>query len=159
MPSKQYVAAAHPTGGHVTRLDLRHGNNSREDIFSGRYFREKKFSREDISAGRYLRLNSIFAKISSRENISNSLFAKISSHENNHRVYSRFPRNHFHIHVYIILFSRRVSEILVVQPRPLPLRTPGSSFRSCLILIGTHSSIHSFIHAFIHLSKQSHWAG
>ena len=50
MPSKQYVAAAHPTGGHVTRLDLRHGNNSREDIFAGRYFREKKFWREDIFA-------------------------------------------------------------------------------------------------------------
>ena len=83
MPSKQYVAAAHPIGGHATRLDLRHGNNSREDIFAGRYFREKKFSREDIFAGRYFRVNSIFAKISSRGNISNSLFAKISSRENN----------------------------------------------------------------------------
>ena len=66
---------------------LRDGKNrrkifSREDIFAGRYFREKIFSREDISAGRYFRVNSIFAKISYRENISNSLFAKISSREN-----------------------------------------------------------------------------
>ena len=38
--------------------------------------------REDIFAGRYFRVNSIFAKISSRENISNSLFAKFSSREN-----------------------------------------------------------------------------
>ena len=50
---------------------------SRED------FRGKKFSREDIFAGSYFRVNSIIAKISSRENISNSLFAKISSRENN----------------------------------------------------------------------------
>ena len=55
---------------------------SREYIFAGRYFREKIFSREDIFAGRYFRVNSIFAKISSRENISNSLFAKFSSREN-----------------------------------------------------------------------------
>ena len=55
---------------------------SREDIFAGRYFRERIFSREDIFAGRYLRVNSKFAKISSRENISNSLFAKFSSREN-----------------------------------------------------------------------------
>ena len=57
---------------------------SREDIFARRYFRGKLFSREDIFAGRYFRVNSwpIFAKISSRENISNSLFAKISSREN-----------------------------------------------------------------------------
>ena len=55
---------------------------SREDIFAGRYFRERIFSREDIFAGRYFRVNSIFAKISSRENISNSLFAKFSSREN-----------------------------------------------------------------------------
>ena len=39
-------------------------------------------SREDIFTGRYVRVNSVFAKISSRENISNSLFAKISSREN-----------------------------------------------------------------------------
>ena len=51
--------------------------------FAGRYFRGKIFSREEIFAGRYFRVNSIFAKISSRENISNSLFAKISSRENN----------------------------------------------------------------------------
>ena len=49
---------------------------SREDIFARGYFREKIFSREDIFAGTYFRVNSIFAKISSRENISNSLFAK-----------------------------------------------------------------------------------
>ena len=55
---------------------------SREHIFAGRYFRERIFSREDIFAGRYFRVNSIFAKISSRENISNSLFAKFSSREN-----------------------------------------------------------------------------
>ena len=42
---------------------------SREDIFARGYFREKIFSREDIFAGRYFRVNSIFAKISSRENI------------------------------------------------------------------------------------------
>ena len=55
---------------------------SREDIFARGYFREKIFSREDIFAGRYFRVTSIFAKISSRENISNSLFAKFSSREN-----------------------------------------------------------------------------
>ena len=67
-----------PTSLHY----LRHGKNSQEDIFAGRYFREKIFSWEVIFAGRYFRVNSIFAKISSRENISNSLFAKISSREN-----------------------------------------------------------------------------
>ena len=51
--------------------DFRRRIFSREDIFAGRYFR-----------GRYFRVNSIFAKISSRENISNSLFAKFSSREN-----------------------------------------------------------------------------
>ena len=55
---------------------------SREDIFARGYFRERIFSREDIFAGRYVRVNSKFAKISSRENISNSLFAKFSSREN-----------------------------------------------------------------------------
>ena len=55
---------------------------SREDIFARGYFREKIFSREDIFAGRYFCVNSKFAKISSRENISNSLFAKFSSREN-----------------------------------------------------------------------------
>ena len=35
---------------------------SREDIFAGRYFRERIFSREDIFAGRYFR-----GKIFSRE--------------------------------------------------------------------------------------------
>ena len=55
---------------------------SREDIFARGYFREKTFSREDIFAGRYFRVNSIFAKISSRENISNSLVANFSSREN-----------------------------------------------------------------------------
>ena len=50
--------------------------------FRGKYFRERIFSREDLFAGRYFRVNSIFAKISSRENISNSLFAKFSSREN-----------------------------------------------------------------------------
>ena len=44
---------------------------SREDIFARGYFREKIYSREDIFAGRYFRVNSIFAKISSRENILN----------------------------------------------------------------------------------------
>ena len=51
--------------------------------FAGRYFRGQIFSREEIFAGRYFRVNSIFAKISSRENISNSLFGKMSSRENN----------------------------------------------------------------------------
>ena len=55
---------------------------SREDIFARGYFREKIFSREDIFAGRYFRVMSIFAKISSCENISNSLFVKFSSREN-----------------------------------------------------------------------------
>ena len=43
-----------------------------------------------IFAGRYFRVNSRFAKIFSRENISNSLFAKISSRENN-VLYSTLP--------------------------------------------------------------------
>ena len=51
-------------------------------FFAGRYFREKIFSREDIFAGIYFRVDSIFAKISSRENISNPIFAKFSSREN-----------------------------------------------------------------------------
>ena len=42
---------------------------SQEDIFAGRNFRENIFSREVIFAGRYFRVNSIFAKISSREKI------------------------------------------------------------------------------------------
>ena len=62
--------------------DLRGRIFPREDIFARGYFREKIFSREDIFAGRYFRVNSKFAKISSRENISNSLFAKFSSREN-----------------------------------------------------------------------------
>ena len=62
--------------------DFRGSIFSREDIFARGYFREKIFSREDIFAGRYFRVNSIFAKIFSRENISNSLFAKFSSREN-----------------------------------------------------------------------------
>ena len=56
---------------------------SREDILATRNFRDKTFSQEDNFAGRYFRVNSIFAKISSRENISNSLFAKVYSRENN----------------------------------------------------------------------------
>ena len=55
---------------------------SREDIFARKYFRGKLFSRDDIFAGRYFRVDSIFAKISSRENISNPIFAKFSSREN-----------------------------------------------------------------------------
>ena len=55
---------------------------SREDIFPGIYFPGNIFSLEDIFARRYFRVNSIFAKISSRGNISNSLFAKFSSREN-----------------------------------------------------------------------------
>ena len=62
--------------------DFRGSIFSREDIFARGYFREKIFSREDIFAGRYFRVNSKFAKLSSRENISNSLFAKFSSSEN-----------------------------------------------------------------------------
>ena len=45
-------------------------------------FRGRIFSRDDIFARGYFRVNSIFAKISSRENISNSLFAQFSSREN-----------------------------------------------------------------------------
>ena len=56
---------------------------SLEDIFARRNFRGKIISREDIFAGRYFRVNSMFAKISSRENISNSFFVKISPSENN----------------------------------------------------------------------------
>ena len=63
-------------------LDHRAANSEKEAIFARGYFREKIFSREDIFAGRYFRVNSIFAKISSRENISNSLFAKFPSREN-----------------------------------------------------------------------------
>ena len=44
--------------------------------------RRKIFLREDIFARRYFRVDSIFAKISSRENISNHIFAKFSSREN-----------------------------------------------------------------------------
>ena len=62
--------------------DFRGSIFSREDIFARGYFRGKIFSREDIFAGRYFRVNSKFAKLSSRENISNSLFAKFSSREN-----------------------------------------------------------------------------
>ena len=62
-----------------------------EDIFARGNFREKIFSREDIFAGRYFRVNSIFAKICSRENISNSLFAKFSSRENK-VLYSTFTQ-------------------------------------------------------------------
>ncbi len=74
---------------------LRPGNNSREYNFAGRYFREKNFSREYIFAGRYFRVNSIFAKISSHEDISNSFFAKISSRENN-VLYSKCKRTTAH---------------------------------------------------------------
>ena len=70
------------TGQQTAKRKLRGKIFSREDIFAGRYFRERIFSREDIFAGRYFRVNSIFAKISCRENISNSLFAKFSSREN-----------------------------------------------------------------------------
>ena len=70
------------TGQQTAKRKLRGEIFSREDIFARGYFREKIFSREDIFAGRYFRVSSIFAKISSRENISNSLFAKFSSREN-----------------------------------------------------------------------------
>ena len=47
--------------------------NSREDIFAGRYFRERIFSREDIFAGRYFR-----GKIFSREQyIRENFFSRI----------------------------------------------------------------------------------
>ena len=72
-----------PTSLHICGTEKNRGKIfSREDIFARGYFREKIFSREDIFAGRYFRVNSIFAKICSRENISNSLFAKFSSREN-----------------------------------------------------------------------------
>ena len=66
---------------------------SREDIFARGYFREKIFSREDIFAGRYFRVNSIFAKISSRENISNSLFAKCSFVRSSRETLTLFPHS------------------------------------------------------------------
>ena len=55
---------------------------SQEDIFAGRYFREKIFSREVIFAGRYFR-----GKISSREhyireNIFSRKYFKFSFREN-----------------------------------------------------------------------------
>ena len=56
---------------HIHRTHHKAGSAEKEDIFAGRYFREMIISREVIFAGRYFRLNSIFAKISSRENISN----------------------------------------------------------------------------------------
>ena len=65
---------------------------SQEDIFARRYFRGKLFSREDIFAGRYFRVDSIFAKISSRENISNPIFAKFSSRENKVLYSMRFSK-------------------------------------------------------------------
>ena len=71
---------------------------SREDIFARRYFRGKIFSREDIFAGRYFRVNSKFAKISSRENISNSLFAKFSSRENKVLYSTSRPLSHHQGH-------------------------------------------------------------
>ena len=76
---------------------------SREDIFARGYFREKIFSREDIFAGRYFRVNSKFAKISSRENISNSLFAKFSSRENK-VLYSNFIQTRQWLNKYQIIF-------------------------------------------------------
>ena len=81
--NNRYTAYPTPTSLHICGTEKNRGKIfSREDIFAGRYFRERIFSREDIFAGRYFRVNSIFAKISSRENISNSLFAKFSSREN-----------------------------------------------------------------------------
>ena len=50
---------------------------SREDIFAGRYFRERIFSREDIFAGRYFLVNNIFAKIFQIHFSRNFLHAKI----------------------------------------------------------------------------------
>ena len=73
---------------------------SRKDIFARGYFHEKIFSREDIFAGRYFRVNSKFAKISSRENISNSLFAKFSSRENK-VLYSRPTSNNLSFKTWI----------------------------------------------------------
>ena len=78
MPTSLHICGTEKIAGKYFRLRI----FSREDIFARGYFREKIFSREDIFAGRYFRVNSIFAKISSRENISNSLFAKFSSREN-----------------------------------------------------------------------------
>ena len=72
-----------PTSLHICGPEKIRGKIfSRGNIFARGYFREKIFSREDIFAGRYFCVNSIFAKICSRENISNSLFAKFSSREN-----------------------------------------------------------------------------
>ena len=45
--------------GLLAYIYLRHGKNSQEDIFAGRYFCENIFSREVIFAGRYFRVNSI----------------------------------------------------------------------------------------------------
>ena len=50
--------------------------------FAGRNFHGKIFSREDIFAGGYFRGKIFSREQCIRENISNSLFAKISSREN-----------------------------------------------------------------------------
>ena len=82
-PKPNYVGASRLWNNRPHSLGLLACIFATRKQFAGRYFRGKIFSREDIFAGRYFRVNSIFAKISSRENISNSLFAKISSRENN----------------------------------------------------------------------------
>ena len=70
---------------HTTTVPDHRAANSEKEATTTKQandFRGRIFSREDIFAGRYFRVNSIFAKISSRVNISNSLFAKFSSREN-----------------------------------------------------------------------------
>ena len=73
--------------------------------FAGRYFCEKKFSREDIFVGRYFRVNSIFAKISSREN--NVLYRVFSIIISIFIVFiNTFLNYMFYLSIAIMLFDR-----------------------------------------------------
>ena len=96
---------------------------------AGRYFRGKLFSREDIFVGRYFRLNRIFAKISSRENISNSLFAKISSRENKvlYSTYKPSAKLHVRYFVSIRLYTIATS---------IGLYSTICMFKHCLLFVG-----------------------
>ena len=60
-PLPRSPGSKHRKGSYANETGKRF---SREDIFAGRYFRERIFSREDIFAGRYFR-----GKIFSREDI------------------------------------------------------------------------------------------
>ena len=61
---------------------LRYGNNSREDIFAGKYLREKKFLLEDIFAGRFFRGKIFSREQYIRENIFSRKYLKFTFREN-----------------------------------------------------------------------------